>query len=188
MEESRGLDIYAGVVESIQKEFPDFKIIAKASSKLMKAADICLRILSLNQMNSFMTRYVTTMGEKVYVPNGWTERDYLLRAITLRHERIHMRQKKRVGMLFFTFAYLFWIFPIGLALSRRIFEQEAYAESLRASVEYFGPGALSDVAYRENIVSHFVGPDYLWTWPFRKSIEAWYDDLVTTIRRELAAK
>lgn len=188
MDDSRGLEIYAGVMGEIEKEFPDFDIVSKTTSKLMRSLDTALRIISLNQMNTFMTAFVTTVGETVYVPRGWTERNYLLRAITLRHERVHMRQKRRLGMFLFTFLYLFWIFPIGLALSRRIFEQEAYAESLRASVEYFGPGALGDSVYREHIIRHFLGPGYLWTWPYRRSIEAWYDDLAMTIRRELAEK
>lgn len=187
-EEMRRLGAYAKVVRETKEEFSAFEMISKESSGLMKAANAFLRIVSLNQMKTFMTGYVTTIGEKVYVPSDWEDRDYLLRAVTLRHERVHMRQKKRVGMLAFSFLYLFWIFPIGLALSRRMFEQEAYEESLRASVEYFGEAVLKDPIYRQRIISHFVGPDYLWTWPFRGSIEAWYDDLVMSIQRELSQK
>ena len=185
---SLGTEVYATIVEETKKEFPTFEIIPKGSSKLMKAADIALRIISFNQMNSFMTSFVTTVGERVYVPHGWTERDYLARAATLRHERVHMRQKKRLGMILFMLQYFLWVLPAVFAVGRRKLEQEAYAESLRASVEYWGPSMLDDKSYREHIIGQFTGANYLWTWPFRGHLEAWYDDLVTTIRRELEPK
>ncbi len=177
---------YTELVREILAEFPDFKIVPKRNSTWMKVADVLLRLLSFGRMRSFMTSFVTIMGSTVYVPDSWALKDPLGRCVTLRHERVHLRQKKRIGEVYFTFLYFFWAFPFIFAYKRRDFEQEAYEESMRALVEYYGTWALADELYREDMIGHFTSAEYLWMWPFRPSIETWYDGVVSKLSHEIA--
>lgn len=168
----------ADVKADIRKEFPDFKLVPKEQSGLMKAANIALKIITFGQMKSFMTTFTTTMGYTVYTPRNWEKRSAASRAVTLRHERIHMRQRKKYGWFGFGFLYLFVFFPIALAYFRMKFEKEAYEESLRAVKEYYGMRPLKKADTRERYIDHFTTAQYFWMWPFRGAIGRWYDDVV----------
>ena len=129
-----------------------------------------------------MTKYTTTIGSTIYVPDNWGERSESSRIITIRHEVVHLRQAKEY--FFFKFLYLFVFFPVGLAYYRMEFEKEAYEESMRAIAQLYGADALRN-ADRERIVRHFMSADYFWAWPFRKSIEKWYDEARDRILAEV---
>lgn len=138
-------------------------------------------------MKTFMTSFTTTIGSTVYVPSGWeTEWNDISKITILRHERIHILQKKRYTMVLFSILYLFIPFPIGLAWFRKKFEQEAYEESMRATAEMRGAIYLGLPEYRDHIIGQFLCANYLWTWPFRKSIEAWYDQTYKKIEAEVS--
>ena len=62
------------------------------------------------------------------------------------------------------------------------YEQEAYEESMRATVEKVGISILANEDYRRRMVKRFTGAAYVWTWPFKKSVERWYDDTTGRIR------
>lgn len=175
---------YLTVLEETEREFPLFEIRPKQDSWLMKAFNLGLKIITLGAMQTFMTDFITTLGETVYVPVGWDDRSDARKASVLRHERVHMRQKRRYGSFFFFLRYICWPLPAVWAIGRRDLEQEAYGESLRAYVDYYGMRALSDADTRERIIEHFMGHNYFWTYPWRKSLNTWYDDLADTIRRE----
>ncbi len=181
------LGVYAKLVDQIRLEFPGFRIVQKEASSLMKACNFILLALSCGFADGFMSRFVTTYNGVIYVPEGWSDHDPLLKAASLRHERVHLQQQARMGLFLFTLVYLFWIFPIGLALGRCKLEQEAYAESLRANVEYFGESVLVDPEFRAKAIRHFTTIQYFWMWPFRGSIEAWYDSLVLKVRQEISS-
>lgn len=178
---------YARVLREIQDEFPRFDIIRKSESGWMKAADIALKIITLWRMKTFMTSFITTMGDDIFVPDSWfdVDKDPITKAITLRHERVHFRQQLKMGRWKFTFRY-FW-FPTVWAKGRRDIEQEAYAETLRAWVDYRGLGVLKDDGLKEHIVNQFLSPNYFWTWPWREDIENWYDAVATDIHMELTS-
>jgi hypothetical protein len=36
--------------------------------------------------------------------------------------------------------------------------------------------------YREYVVAQFLSGSYGWMWPFRRSIENWYDSVVTELQ------
>jgi hypothetical protein len=175
---------YVAVLVDTEREFPGFSIKPKENSGLMKAADWGLKIITLGAMKTFMTAFVTTVGDTVYVPVGWEGRPDASRASTLRHERVHIRQKRRYGAFLYLLRYFCWPLPAVWAVGRRDLEQEAYGESLRAYVDYYGMRMLNDVELRQNIIGHFMGANYFWTYPWRKSLNSWYDDLVKTIRHE----
>ncbi len=154
----------------ILKEFPKFRLVRKADSKLMKAIGFFLKVLTLGKMSLFMDHFTTTLGYTVYVPAGWDNYVEAAKLITLRHERVHMRQAKAHGVLWFSFLYLFVFFPVGLAFFRAKFEKEAYTETLRAYRDYGYP--LDDIR-QQQIVNHFTSAEYAWMWPFSKSMNEW---------------
>jgi len=172
---------YKKVFEEIKSEFSDFEIISKNNSVLMKFIDAGLKIITLGQMKTFMTRFITTLGNKVYVPADWDMYSLVGRIEVLRHERIHMRQAKKYGRFLFSFLYLMVPLPGGLAYFRKKFEMEAYEESLRTLYFYLGDKAFTP-AQKDFYVSQFVSSNYFWMWPFRASVEAWYNKIVKKIR------
>lgn len=186
MSSSVGFVEFMRVLNEIKLEFPDFEIIEKKDSILMKVLDVLLKIITLGEMNEFMTAFLTQMGNKLFVPPGWSKRDPRSKAISLRHERVHMRQQVRYGKLLFTLRYLCWPLPAVFALGRRDIEQEAYAETMKAIAEYFGISKIEERYYREYTIDYFMTAQYFWTYPFRKKLEAWYDKTVADIRSELS--
>ena len=164
--------------QQIRDEFPEFKVVAKSNSKLMKAIDIFLKVITFGQMTGFMTRFITTVGYTVYVTDTWSTHDQASRAIILRHERVHMRQRKKYGSFLFSFLYLFFPFPVGLAYYRMKFEKEGYEESMKALVEQHGMAILKIPSNKQRFVDHFTTSQYFWMWPFKGAISRWYDEVV----------
>lgn len=161
----------------LDAEFPSFRFVYKDESWLMKAVDIFLKIVSLGMMRTFMTRFATVIGYTMYVSRrSWYDLPPVGRAIVMRHERVHMRQRRKYGMLLYSLLYLLFPLPAGISYFRMKFEREAYEESILAAVEL--GLASKDGKFRASVVGAFVGPSYLWMWPFRKGVEAWYDEAV----------
>src|SRR5690606_30517173 len=106
--------------------------------------------------------------------------------ILLRHERVHLRQRRRYGTIGMGLLYLLPFFPLGLAYGRARIEWEAYRETLRATAELAGLARARDAALRERIITRFTGPDYGWMWPFRRTIERWYDAAIAELERDPA--
>lgn len=174
---------YDALLAEIKQEFPDFKVLKKSESTLMKVIDKTLKVISFGKMNSFMDDFITTIGNTVYVPEKWDGRSASTKAITMRHERVHMRQSQRVGRVLFSLSYLFFPVPILFAHYRAKFEKEAYEESLKAIHEYYGPKFFTP-ALKEKIVSHFTSAEYMWMWVNKKSVEYWYDSVVAGITKK----
>jgi hypothetical protein len=159
----------------LDQEFPKFKFVYKDESWLMKAVDVFLKVVSFGMMRTFMTRFATVIGYTMYVSrSGWYDLSPVGRAVVMRHERVHMRQRRRYGFFLYSLLYLFVPLPLGLSYFRMKFEREAYEESILAAVE-LGLNSKGE-RFRSSVVQAFVGPSYLWTWPFRKEIETWYDE------------
>lgn len=175
-------DDYQKLLEDVKKEFPDFKIAKKSQSKLMIAIDKFLKVITFGKMNSFMNSFITTIGNAVYVPDTWDSRSASAKAITIRHERVHMRQSKNIGRIKFSLMYLFLPVPLVWAYFRTKFEKEGYEESLRAYHDYYGKKFFTP-ALKEGIVKHFTSAEYFWMWPWKSSIEKWYDEVVSDITK-----
>jgi hypothetical protein len=165
----------------LRAEFPAFCIRRKRGDRLSRAIDVALRIVTLGGQRDYLTKYHTVIGDTLYVPETWDELPDLDRVILLRHERVHLRQRRRYGGPLMTFLYLFPFFPLGLAYGRARIEWEAYTETLRATAELRGLEAARDPGLRERIVSRFLGPDYGWMWPFRSVVERWYDQVLSEL-------
>lgn len=171
-------------LEEIRAEFPRFRIVRKRESAFSKAIDIALRLLTLGAQREYMSRYHTVIGNTLYVPEAWDETPDLSKVITLRHERIHLRQRRRYGDIGMTFLYLIPFFPLGLAYGRARIEWEAYTETIRATADYRGIEAAR--ALRDYIVAQFTSGAYGWMWPFRSTVERWFDEALALIESELA--
>lgn len=154
-------------------EFHDFEIRKKADSKLMKTINVLLLIISFGQAKDFMTKFSTTLGNKIYVNDSWDQMSAESRMILLRHERVHMRQAKKYGRFLFSFLYLFVFLPVGLAYFRAKFEKEAYEESIKAEIELRGTDRVKTPEYQNWLASQFLGAGYLYSWPFKNHIHGW---------------
>lgn len=169
------------LLREMRAEFPAFRVVDKCDSPLSRAIDWGLRLVTLGAQRHFMTRYHTVIGDTLYVCPAWHTMDDIARVILLRHERVHLRQRRRYGFLPFAALYLLPFFPLGLAWWRARFEWEAYTETLRATAELRGLAALQDPALRREIVRRFISGDYGWMWPFPRTIERWFDQAVAEI-------
>jgi len=158
---------YNGIVAEMREEFPKFRIVEKKDSKLMKVIDVFLKVITFGLQKTFMTNFITTVLYTVYTPPGWDDMD---RVGVLKHERRHMRDMRRVGVVWFAFSYLFLWTPAVFARFRRNYEQAAYEESMRHRAAKHGIAAIEDAIYREETIKHFTSASYFWTWQFGSSI------------------
>jgi hypothetical protein len=169
------MELTGRFIETIRDEFPTFRIVPKHGHSLSRAIDLALKVLTFGGQRSYLTRYHTVIGNTLYVPPTWEQMSDVDRVILLRHERVHLRQRRRYGSFLMTFLYLIPFFPLGLAYGRARIEWEAYEETLRATAELRGWEAACSPQLRAHIVARFTGPDYGWMWPFERSVQGWYD-------------
>lgn len=167
-------------------EFPDFRVVPKDSSYLMRFLNVVLLVISFGAQRNFMTSFTTIVGRTMYTPRGWEDSAHTNQLATLRHERVHFRQQRRYTRFLFSVLYLF-VLPLGFAFFRTKFEKEAYEESMLVYALRYGAGALRESAYRERMIRHFTSGEYLWMWVIRSDIEKWYDDTAAAIERKLYA-
>lgn len=179
------MDLSERLIEEIRQEFPAFRLVDKRRHGMSRAIDRALKIVTIGGQRGYLTVYHTVIGDTLYVPASWESTSDVERAIVLRHERVHLRQRRRYGTALMTFLYLVPFFPVGLAWGRARIEWEAYVETLRATAELCGLGAARSPELRARIVRRFTGPDYGWMWPFGRQVERWYDAALQVIAAEL---
>ncbi len=172
----------ADFVAEICAEFPSFSIRKKRGAPLQNAIDVFLRVVTLGGMRTYLTNYHTVLFGTLWVPDHWDAMSELDKVILLRHERIHLRQRKRMGDVLMAFVYIFPIFPLGLAYGRARIEWEAYEETIRATIEFLGVDAAR--ALKRGLIARFVGPDYGFMWPFPKMVARWFDEALERISKE----
>ena len=175
-------------IAEICREFPRFCIIKKRDSSLSRFIDVVLKVLTFGAQREFMTRYHTVLWDRLYVPDVWERTPDVSRLITLRHERIHLRQRHRYGDVVMTFLYLVPFFPLGLAYGRARIEWEAYTETIRATAEIRGLEAARDPDLRRHILKQFMTGAYGWMWPFPRMLNRWYDEALRVIEDELGRR
>ena len=169
-------------IEEIKREFPRFSIKKKRTSGLQRAIHVALAVITLGGQRVYLTRYHTVLFGTLWVPDAWDEMSDDDRYVLLRHERVHLRQRKRLGDVGMTFIYLVPFFPLFFAYGRARLEWEAYIETIRATAEVYDVEAAASL--RAHIVGRFTGPDYGWMWPFPKSVNRWFDEALADVRAE----
>ena len=172
------------LIDEIRAEFPAFRIVAKSESKLQRAIDVALKIITLGAQHEYLTRYHTVLGDVLWVPTMWSDETDAQRYILLRHERVHLRQRRRYGAIGMALLYLLPIFPLGLALGRAKIEMEAYRETLRATAEVHGLAAARDERFIAELVRRFTSGAYGWMWPFPRMVRRWIDETLAEISIE----
>lgn len=178
------MDRYEALVEALRAEIPGFRVVRKDQSTLHRAIHYALIGLTFGQMRSYLDSYQTTIGKTVYVTSDWDEWEPDERYATMRHEAVHLRQFKKYTLPVMAVLYVLLPLPMGLAYFRARFEMEAYAESIRVEAELHGVGYVRGADYRNHVIGQFMGPSYGWMWPFRRSLDRWYDRIVATIDQQ----
>ncbi len=172
-------------LDEIKTEFPSFRIRKKRESTLQRAIHVALAILTLGGQRVYMTRYHTVLFGTLWVPDAWDAMTDADKYVLLRHERVHLRQRKRLGDVLMAWVYLVPFFPLFFAWGRARLEWEAYVETIRATAEVHGVDAAANL--RPQIVARFTGPEYGWMWPFEKSVNRWFDEALADVRAEHGA-
>jgi hypothetical protein len=173
---------YEQLLEEIRQEFPGFRVVRKTDSWTQRAIHQALRVLTFGAQSAYLASYQTTIRRTVYVTADWDRLSDAQRYVTMRHEREHLRQFRRYTTPLMTLLYLFGPLPVGLSWFRAHFEKQGYAESIRAAAEVYGLAHVREPRYREYVVAQFLSGSYGWMWPFRRSIENWYDSVVTELQ------
>lgn len=171
-----------GLMAELAAEFPAFSIRKKRTSTLQRAIHVALAVITLGGQRVYLTRYHTVLWGTLWVPDAWDEMTDDEKYILLRHERVHLRQRARMGDVVMSFLYLVPFVPFGAAYGRARIEWEAYVETLRATAEVHGVAAAE--ALRPHIRQRFVGPEYGWMWPFPRAIDRWFDAAMADVRAE----
>jgi len=171
------------LISEIVSEFPSFRIRAKSESGLQRAIDVALKIITLGAQHEYLTRYHTVLGYTLWVPSSWPTSPDEARYILLRHERVHLRQRRRYGMVGMALLYLFPFLPLGLAWGRARIEWEAYTETLRATAEVRGLAAARDPELHAYLVKQFSSGAYGWMWPFPSTIRRWIAEVLAEIEQ-----
>ena len=172
---------YDALVAALRAEFPRFRIVRKDRSPLHKLIHHALRAITFGRMTSYLDSFQTTIGSTVYVTPDWDAWDADHRYVTLRHEAIHLRQFRTYTVPGMALLYVLLPLPLGLAWFRARFEWAAYAESIRAAADVWGPAYPRRTAYRQYIIGQFTGASYGWMWPFRGQLERWYDQVLASL-------
>ena len=144
----------------VKKEFPNFEVIKKEDSKLMRILfeATLMRLWCPN----FMLTYTTVFAGKAYMPEKFigTLTGYEI----LRHERVHLRDAKKYPIIF-ELSYLLFL-PTVFSM-RAFWEFRAYCESLKAQNELYGYISTRNLNF---YIDQFVGSSYFFMFPFKKTL------------------
>ncbi|HYU16814.1 MAG TPA: hypothetical protein VEL05_12100 [Candidatus Acidoferrum sp.] len=176
-------DRLAELLAELAAEFPGFRIISKPSSRMQRMLHRALVVLTLGRNRAYLDGFHTTIGRRVYVTSDWDEMGRDQRYLVLRHERVHLRQFRRYTLGGMALLYLLVPLPFGLAYFRARFERAAYEETIRGTAELHGAAHVAQAKFRDRILDQFTGPAYGWMWPFRRSLERWYERVLAGIGR-----
>src|SRR5262249_31182255 len=112
-------------IDQIRREFPRFRLVPKAGDPLSRVIALALRAVTLGRQRYYLSHYHTVLGYTLYVPESWGSTSDVDREILLRHERVHLLQRRRYGFGLMALLYLLPFFPLGLAYGRARLEWEA---------------------------------------------------------------
>jgi len=181
----RPLPNHAALLAELADEFPGFRIVAKQQSRLSRVFHFLLLACTFGGQRRYLTDFHTVIGRTLYVADSWQKLPEVDRIILLEHERVHLRQGRRLSLVGMALIYLLPFFPLGLAYGRARLEWEAYTATLRATAELKGIEAAR--ALRPAIVRRFCSADYGWMWPFPVTVNRWYARVIAQIEAEVGA-
>ncbi len=176
----QGRALTEALLLDIRAEFPAFEIRKKRDSRLQRLIHVALAAVTFGGQRVYLTEYHTVLFGKLWVPDRWDAMGEVDRYILLRHERVHLRQRRRMGDVAMAVVYLLPFFPLFLAYGRAKIEWEAYEETLAATAEVYGLEAAESL--RSHVVARFTGGAYGWMWPFPGAVNRWFDGAMTKLR------
>ena len=180
----------------ILDDIPNFEIVSKTTSFLMKVLSI---ILFFNR--SFMTSYISVIYPRMYVPKlPWKENDHYSAILVLAHEWVHLSDRKRFGPLF-DIGYLFpqclaflsllapflsvwWLLCLLFLLpipspTRAWLEFRGY--SMTMACKWWLTG--NEINYYW-IERQFVGQWYYFMWPFKGIVRKMFEKQMEKIKND----
>lgn len=189
------------LLADMREEFPGLRIVKK-TTWFWRLLGVLVTIFTFGKNRRFVTGYATTIGKVIAVPPDWAlppetvdpEDGFSEWGMIniLRHERVHLRQQRRLGfgfiwlgMIPYSIIWLFLPLPVGLAYGRYRLEREAFVETIKANIDMvewlndsplFSDGARSSAI--DHAVAQTVGPNYGYMWPFEKQVRAFYEAAV----------
>ncbi|MHA1869375.1 MAG: hypothetical protein ACTSXF_00365, partial [Promethearchaeota archaeon] len=99
----------------------------------------------------------------------------------LLHERIHIRQESKFGLIVWTLIYMLVPLPAMLAYFRRKWESEAYEIDIYRAYKEKGRKYILGKKYMTNLLNQFCGPFYFFTWYKKSDIYNWVVDFLNKI-------
>ncbi len=162
--ESQHQALLAAYEDELQARFPRMRVIRKSDSRLCSVIDRVLSLITAGGQKSFLDRYVTTLGSRIYVPDDWPSWPAGHRYCVLRHEAVHVDQFRRFTWPGMVLLYLLLPLPLGFAAGRAGLEWQAYRETLVATWQVYGRDAAHSPSRVDDMVRRFTGPDYVWMW------------------------
>ena len=169
------------LLAELRAEFPRVRLVRKDRSALSKVIHVALCAVTLGAQRAYLDGYTTTIGQTIYVTADWDQWPADERYITLRHERVHLRQFRRYTLPGMALLYLLLPLPLGLAYGRARLEMAGYAETVRATAEVYGAARVTAPGFRAEILAQFTSGAYGWMWPFRGALDRWYDRVLATL-------
>lgn len=174
---------YEMLLANITDEIKGFKIVKFQDSRFIRTVHFLVKIITLFKFDPGKSRFTTTIGKVMYVPNDWDRAGDKSRYKILRHELVHLRQFRRwpfpfldlpvlriVNVFLFSFCYLFVAIP-GVWSLRAKFEREAYTQSMLSAHELVGGFSVHQrLDYTEFMGEIFGGPSYFWMWRRRAAV------------------
>jgi len=186
--------MYDHLTREIRKKVPDFKVVSKRDSFLMK---LLAKLLFFNK--SFMEEYYTTVYHTVYLPTSVKKGEERFSWGVLAHEWVHILRAD-LGPVGFVIRYLspqilalfsllslfalggnmswlwnlLWLaFALPLPAYFRAYEERiAYRMTLAVDIWRFGSSMPESKAYIEE---KFTSGDYYFMWPFKRMVKKWMD-------------
>ena len=162
----------------LKEEFPDLQMGHKREIWYHWVLHVVAMIFTLFFNRTYINFFTTTFKNRVHwgdkhhdrIQTG-TDLDRVWEC--LMHEREHLRQFDRYGMLLMG---LMWIIPPFLFCYWRAqkIELPGYTESIRAKFQTSRQW-VEHPEYKKWWVKQFTGPNYLWMWIRRKQVEGWFD-------------
>jgi len=191
------------LTQEAKKHFPDLEIRYKDQSIFMKVLGT---LMFFNK--DFMTKYITTIGSKVYFPSEeHVATRPLSSSITLLHELVHIYDSKKFTSLLFSFLYLvpqililvalplmFISWKVALVLMvlfalplpayfRMYFERRAYISTLYVykTIADRTSKVFDYNKHKESAIAQFKTSAYYYMWMF-KGIKNDFDKAIVDVK------
>jgi len=167
--------IYENMLNEMRRKFPRYQISPRRYVWWARLLD---------KLDKGLSKYATTCGITIAVPNDFHEWSVAQRYRLIRHEYEHMKQQKKYGLGWWPLGFLIHGFLYLLCLlagwtMRSHFEKQAYLQTcvgfhLFLLVEGREATPAEVDGSKQMILKNFCGYRYLWMDPSKKRMTRWF--------------